>query len=425
MKTLSAEIRESIFDFLNNPTAILIISISIMLFAGFLLTRITKKLKLPNVTAYIVTGIILGPAFYFIFGKTLISDSVVNGLGFLGDIALAFIAFNAGRFFKLEVLKDSGGKVIVIALFESLLAFLLVFPLMLFVFKLSWQLSLLLASIASATSPASTMVTIRQTKSRGHFANTILQVIALDSAISLLLFSVSLGIVTSNELSGGFGAMDIVFPVLINLGILVLGGLMGWVLHKLIVESRSKDNRLIILLSLLFVLTGFAVYFNVSPLLGCIAMGTVYLNLSKDTSLFSQLDNFTPPILSLFFVLSGMKLRLDMLASIGLIGVAYFAVRIIGKYGGASLGSLVVNSTESNKKYLGLALIPQAGVAIGLAALGARVLESANLFDEAAMLSTIIISAGVLYEIFGPPSAKLSLYLSGSYDIEEASVKNK
>jgi len=418
MTILVAEVRESIFDFLNNSTATLLIGISIMLFAGFLLTRITKKFKLPNVTAYIITGIILGPTFYFVFGKTLISDVVVNGMGFLGDVALAFIAFNAGRFFKLSVLKESGGKVVIIAIFEALLAAVLVFVVMFFLFNLNWQLSILLGAIASATSPASTMVTIRQTKSKGHFPNTVLQVIALDSAIALLLFSISLGVVTSNQTAGGFGPMDIIMPIIINLGILILGGAIGWLLHKLIIESRSTDNRLIILLSLLLALTGFAVYFNVSPLLGCMAMGTVYLNLSKDTSLFSQLDHFSPPILSLFFVLSGMRLQLDMLASIGLIGIVYFVVRIIGKYAGASLGSIVSNSTTNNKKYLGLALIPQAGVAIGLAALGARVLEGVGLFDEAAMLSTIIVAAGVLYEIFGPPSAKLSLYLSKSYDIE-------
>lgn len=418
----AVEIRGSIFDFLNNSTATLLIGISIMLFAGFLLTRITKKFKLPNVTAYIITGVLLGPIFYFIFGKTLISDVVVNGMGFLGDVALAFIAFNAGRFFRLSVLKESGGKVVIIAVFEALLSAFLVFAVMYFLFNLSWQLALLLGAIASATSPASTMVTIRQTKSKGHFANTILQVIALDSAISLLLFSVSLGIVTSNESAEGIRAIDIFLPILINFGILILGGLLGWVLNSLISERRSTDNRLIILLSLLLALTGFAVYFNVSPLLGCMAMGTVYLNLSKDTSLFSQLDYFSPPILSLFFVLSGMRLQLDMLASIGLIGIVYFAVRVIGKYAGASLGSVVSNSTENNKKYLGLALIPQAGVAIGLAALGSRILEGVGLVNEAAILSTIIVAAGVLYEIFGPPAAKLSLYLSKSYDTESGTA---
>lgn len=411
-------IKESVFDFFDNSTATILISLSIMLFAGFLLTRVTKKLKLPNVSAYIITGVLLGPIFYLIFQKSLINDNIVEGMGFLSDIALAFIAFNVGRFFKLDVLKESGLKVVVITIFEVIFAALLVFLLMFFVFNLTFELSLLLASIASATSPASTMMTIRQTKSKGHFVNTVLQVIALDSAISLLLFSVSLAIITS----GGIGAMVIFKPLLINLGIIVLGGILGWVLHKLIIESRTADNRLIIVISLLLALSGLSAVFEVSPLLGCMVMGTVYLNLSKDTSIFKQIDQFSPAILVLFFVLSGMRLRLDMLAKIGILGLAYFAVRIIGKYAGASLGSVVANSTTNNKKYLGLALIPQAGVALGLAALGSRILESYNMFDEAAILSTIIIAAGILYEIVGPPSAKLSLYLSKSYDIDKANI---
>ena len=173
------------------------------------------------------------------------------------------------------------------------------------------------------------------------------------------------------------------------------------------------------MISLLLALSGFAAIFDVSPLLGCMAMGAVYLNISKDSSLFRQIDNFSPAILTLFFVLSGMRLKLDMLISIGLVGVVYFVVRIIGKYGGATLGSIVTNSTSNNKKYLGLALVPQAGVSLGLAALGARILESYGLYNDAAVLSTIIIASGVLYEIFGPPSAKLSLYLSKSYSVEK------
>ena len=225
---LLAVTRESIFDFLNNSTATLLISISIMLFAGFLLTRITKKFKLPNVTAYIITGVIIGPIFYLIFGKTLISDGVIDGMDFLGDVATAFIAFNAGRFLKLEVLKESGFKVVVIALFEALLAAILVFIAMLLILgQNNWQLALLLGAIASATSSGSTMMTIRQTKSKGHFPNTILQVIALDSLISILLFSVSLGVVSSSASGQVFGIMSILEPILINLGILVIGGVLG------------------------------------------------------------------------------------------------------------------------------------------------------------------------------------------------------
>ncbi len=144
-------------------------------------------------------------------------------------------------------------------------------------------------------------------------------------------------------------------------------------------------------------------------------MGMTYVNIAEDESIFRQLDYFSPPILLLFFVLSGMRLQLNMLAAMGVAGVVYFLVRILGKYTGASLGSVVTNSTENNKKYLGLALIPQAGVSLGLAALGSRTLISYGLHSEAAILSTIIIASGVLYEIFGPPSAKLSLYLSKSY----------
>lgn len=420
MSIFLQNLRPTIFDFLNDKIeAQILIGLAIMLFVGFLLTRITKLVKLPNVTAYIFAGIILGPVFYAIFKKTLISDQIIRGMSFLTDIALAFIAFNVGRFFKFEVLKESGPKILIITLFESLMAAGVVFVTMRFAFKIQWELSLLLAAIASATAPASTMMTIRQTKAKGDFVNTILQVVALDDAISLILFSISIAIITATADGGGFNAVLIIKPILINIGILILGGVLGYILHKLIIESRTKDNRLIIVISLLLALSGFSAIFDVSPLLGCMAMGAVYLNLSKDTTLFSQIDAFSPAILTLFFVLSGMRLQLDKLVGMGLAGVAYFVVRIIGKYAGASLGSVVANSTENNKKYLGLALIPQAGVSLGLAALGARILENNGMNEQAMILSTIIIASGVLYEIFGPPSAKLSLYLTKSYDIEK------
>jgi len=144
-----------------------------------------------------------------------------------------------------------------------------------------------------------------------------------------------------------------------------------------------------------------------------------YTNIAPDESLFRQIDAFSPPILTLFFVLSGMRLQLAALASIGAVGIVYFITRIIGKYGGATLGSIVAHSTPENKKYLGLALIPQAGVSLGLAALGSRILESYGHEQYAIMLTTIIVAAGVLYEIFGPPAAKFSLYITKSYTMEK------
>ncbi len=410
---------DSIFNFIDNDSAVILISLSIMLFFGFLLTRVTKIFKLPNVTAYIFTGIFIGPLFQFVFKTSLIPDNIVQGMGFLTDIALAFIAFNVGRFFKFDVLKQSGAKVVVITLFESLFAAVLVFLAMFYMFNIHLELSLLLAAIASATAPASTMMTIRQTKAKGHYVNTILQVVSLDDAISLLLFSVAIAIITATDATGALSTWLILKPILLNLGIFVLGGLMGYIVYLMTKSTkRTSDNKLIIVISALLALSGFAAIFDISPLLGCMAMGTIYLNVSKDTNLFSQIDKFSPAILTLFFVLSGMRLQLNMLLTMGLAGVVYFVVRIIGKYAGASLGSVVVNSTPENKKYLGLALIPQAGVSLGLAALGSRILESHGFFNDAAILSTIIIASGVLYEIFGPPSAKLGLYLSKSYGHE-------
>lgn len=400
------------------PAATLI-GLSIMLFVGFLLTRITKPLKLPNVTAYIFTGVLLGPVFRLIFNTEIIDPEVIGGMGFLADIALAFIAFGVGRFFKINVLKKSGLTILIITLFETFFAVILVFLTMFYIFDYSFELSLILGSIAAAISPASTMMTIRQTRSKGDFVNTILQVIAMDNAFALILFSVSIAVITASNSPDAFTPMIIIAPILTNLAIVVLGAIAGWALHKLITQSRSTDNRLIIVIALLLMFSGVSAITDTSPLLGCMAMGMVYVNVSKDESLFRQVDYFAPPILTLFFVLSGMRLNLNSLATLGVAGIVYFFVRIIGKYAGASLGSVVAKSTSNNKKYLGLALIPQAGVSIGLAALGSRILEHNGFMYEATVLTTIILSSAILYEIFGPISAKLSLTLSKSYEVED------
>lgn len=413
----------SIFDNLTSPISAVLIGLAIMLFGSFLATRVTKPLRLPNVTAYIFTGILIGPIFKMIFGVYLIKQDMVQGMDFLTDIALTFIAFGVGRFLKLDVLRQSGMKIVIITLFESLMASILVFLAMFFIFDIHFELSLLLAAIASATAPASTMMTIRQTKASGDFVNTILQVITLDDAVSLLLFSISIAIITAVDSSSGFNVWLIFKPLLINLAIILIGAIFGFILHLLITERRTTDNRLIIAIALLMGFSGITALLGESPLLGCMAMGMTYANISKDESLFRQIDYFSPPILSLFFVLSGMRLNIDMLVTMGAAGVVYFLVRIVGKYAGASLGSVVAKSTENNKKYLGLALIPQAGVSLGLAALGARTLIQYGLVEEASILSTIIIASGVLYELFGPPSAKLSLYLTKSYEVVDKKKK--
>lgn len=418
--------------FVDSSVPFVLISIAIMLIISFLFTRFTKPLRLPNVTAYILAGVLLGPVMRLIFqGDGLIPQQMIDGMSFITDLALAFIAFGVGRFFKFDVLKKSGAKIIIITLFESLMAALLVFVVLTVAFpQLGFDLILLLAAIASATAPASTMMTIRQTKAKGDFVNTILQVVSLDDAISLLLFSIAIAVITSRESPGGLDFMGILIPILLNLALVAVGFFLGWFLKVVTPKKRTKDNRLIITIAILAGFSGVSALFDISPLLGVMAMGMAYTNFAEDESLFRQVDQFSPPILTFFFVLSGMRLQLNMLVEIGIVGVVYFIVRIIGKYAGASLGSVVARSTENNKKYLGLALIPQAGVSLGLAALGSRILLNAatgavdplhalELEKMAAMLTTIIVSSGVLYEIFGPPSAKLSLYLTKSYTTEK------
>ena len=399
----------------KSPAASVIIALSLMLLCGFLMTRVTKRLKLPHVTAYILSGILIGP-----FGLDLIPSQIVEGSEFLADIALAFIAFSTSEFFRFFKLRNNPGKVIIITLAESLLASVLVFLLTFFLLHLNLAFSIVLAALASATAPASTMMTIRQTKARGDFVDTLLQVVAYDDIVSLLAYSVAISVAVSSVSGAPVRAAGILLPVAKNIGGLILGGIFGVCTKFLIQNRHSDDNRLIIAIAMLFAFCGICSAVGISPLLGCMSMGTVYINLTDDDKLFKQLNYFSPPILLLFFVRSGLSFDLSALirpsgsiAGVPLIviGVSYFLVRIIGKYTGAYLGCACVGKPKETRDFFGLALIPQAGVAIGLAALGSRALGGA--LGEA--LETVILSSSVLYELIGPACAKFALYRSKSY----------
>lgn len=399
----------------SSQVAPVIISIALMLFVGFAMTRITKRLRLPNVTAYILTGVLIGP-----YCLDLIPAQVISGMDFISDIALAFIAFSVGEFFRLSTLKKNGLKVVVITLMEALMASVLIFALTYWILGLSLPFSVVLAALASATAPASTLMTIRQTHARGDFVDTLLQVVALDDVVSLVAYSVAISIALSSMGTGGANRFaTIVKPILINIGVLALGCAFG-VLLKILFRKRSTDNRLIVSIAVLFAFCGVCAMLDVSPLLGCMSMSMVYINITDDANLFKQLNYFSPPILLLFFVKSGLNFQLNALgggsSSIGstpliVVGVLYFLVRIVGKYLGAWLGCAVTKKNHLVRDYLGLALIPQAGVSIGLAALGARTLGG----QVGADLQTIILASSVLYELVGPACAKLALYLSKSY----------
>lgn len=405
-------------DKLSNTSTItqVIVSVSLIMSVGFLMTRLTKLAKLPNVTGYILAGILIGP-----YCLNLIPQNIISGMGFISDIALAFIAFSVGEFFKFDSLKKSGLKIIVLTIFEALMASIVVFIVMYFVLGLSLPFSIVLAALASATAPASTIMTIRQTKAKGDFVDTLLQVVALDDVVSLIAYSVAISVaLASVSGAGGFSFNVVVLPILKNLLMLVIGAAMGYLLKLLMQVKHGSDNRLIIVISVLLLFCGISSLFDVSPLLGCMIIGTVYINLTKDEKLFLQVNYFSPPILLMFFVVSGLSFNLSALFSgesiigsipLWAIGVIYFFVRIIGKYLGAYLGCLTIKKPKEVRNYLGLALIPQAGVAIGLAALGARTLGG----DVGSALQTIILASSVLYELVGPVCAKLSLYLSKSY----------
>ena len=262
---------------------------------------------------------------------------------------------------------------------------------------------------------------IRQTHAKGPFVDMLLQAVALDDVVSLVSYSVAICIALA--VTGGGSAITfglVAAPIAANLGVMALGAIFGVLLKLLMPGSRSKDNRLIISLAVLFAFCGVCALLNVSPLLGCMSMGMVYINISGDEKLFRQLNYFGPPVMLLFFVRAGLDFEIRALFSaesavagvpLVVIGGAYSAVRMAGKCGGSYLGGVLTKSDRNVRRYFGLGLTPQGGVTIGMAALCARTLNS----EVGQNLQTIILAASVIYELVGPACVKLSLYLAGTY----------
>lgn len=393
---------------LSEGTKILLV-LSVILFAGFVMTRLTNTLNLPKVSGYILAGILIGPS-----GLNIIPLEIISNMGFVSDLALAFIAFGVGKFFKKEILKKTGKKIIAITICEALTAGILVTLAVKYLFSLSWDFSLILGAIATATAPASTMMTINQYKAKGEFVNTLLEIVALDDVVCLLAFSI-VSAVASGHAAGAIELWDIMLPVIYNVLALFLGFFCGYLLSRLLVPARSRDNRLILAIAMLLGISGICAAVNISPLLSCMIFGATYINLTKDKKLYRQIGNFTPPVMSIFFIVSGMNLDVRALTTVGAVGLCYFFVRIAGKYIGTYISCYFTKSSREIRNYLGLALIPQAGVAIGLAFLGQRMLPP----ETGKLMLTIILSSSVLYEMVGPISAKAALVLSGAITPEQ------
>jgi Kef-type K+ transport system membrane component KefB len=383
--------------------------LSILLFGGLLCGRLVKQIRLPNVTGYLIAGLVLGP-----FVLKVFPSHVISGFDILSEIALSFIAFTIGCEFKLSYFKRVGLTPIVIAVFEALAAVIIV-QIALIAFGFNVPFSIILGSIAAATAPAATIMVIKQYKAEGPVTETLLSVVALDDAVALIAFGFAVAI--AKVIAGG-GQSSLILSILKPFGeillALIVGGVIG-VLFKLPLKFfRKSGNRLIILTGLVFLAGGLADILRVSSLLTCMAAGTVFCNISGESEDIAKLSDFvTPPIFLLFFAVSGAELDITLIPAIGIVGVLYVGFRVAGKMGGAYLGGRIMKAPKVVQRYLGPTLIPQAGVAIGLAAVSQTVVP-----EYAAKIRAVVLCGTLIYEIVGPAITKISLTKAG--EIKEA-----
>ena len=415
--------------------------VAILLFVALLSTRLMRIIKLPNVTGYIITGILMGP---FVFGlifnsfdsvKTGVIYGYVNRINWVSTVALGFIAFSIGTSFKRATIKALGKRVLVITILEALGASLLVITALLvahFIFPqyVSWQLVLVLSAIASATAPAATLMVIKQYNARGPLVNTLLPVVALDDAAALILFAILFQL--ASALSGGTISVYTVLlkPLLEIIISLAIGVFLGVLISLMNGWFKSRNNRLIWCIFSVFAALGFYYLFRspkmggfeLSSLLICMMAGAFYTNCVKDSNrTLDVMDRFTSPIYMMFFVISGASLDLSIFFnSDGLIVVAiaftYIIFRVIGKWSGAYVGASITRCEPQVKKYLGFALVPQAGVAIGLSTTAYKLFMengSPETQRAGALILAIILTSTLVYELIGPMVAKFAFKKAG------------
>ena len=380
-----------------------LLDLAIMVFAGMFCGRMAKHIHLPNVTGYLVAGLLIGPS---VLG--LLSDSFLESTSIISDVALGFIAFSIGNEFKLSYFKRVGVAPIVIACLESLFAVLFV-VLGLIISGQSVPFSLVLGAIAAATAPAATIMVIKQYRAKGPVTESLLSVVAIDDATALMLFSLSVAVAQALTNSGaGLGAA-LLSPVKEIGGALVVGAALGFIFLLPLRFFKKQGNRLSLIVGFIFAGLGLAKWLGLSNLLLCMAMGAVIANFSPDVGkLMDICDSVTPPIFMLFFVASGADLKISVLPTVGIIGIIYIVLRVIGKIVGASLGGIFCKCEKTVKKYLGPCLLPQAGVAIGLSLAAGQVVP-----DYAPQIRAVILCGTLIYELIGPAVTKISLKKAG------------
>ncbi len=387
-----------------------ILGLGFILLLGLLSARLMNKIKFPAVTAYLLLGIFIGPA---IFG--LISNDIISASGLISNIVLGMIAFGIGQNFSKDNFRKIGKSVIWISVLEACGAWILVTSVFLVVLKQPFYVSLLFGAIASATAPAATVMVIREYRAKGNFTDTLLGVVAIDDAWCLIIFAISLAIsqaIYAHMLAPFFLLKVFLNSILSILGAFVLGGVSAILLSYLSRFLRTHAELLIFTLGFVFLNIGIAIWLKLSVLLASMFFGAILVNINKTSSnFFDSLKTIDSPLFLLFFVLAGANLEIGILSKLGLIGLAYLIFRLVGKMIGASLGAHISNASGSIKRYLGLGLIPQAGVALGCA------LIAKNDFPQVgSIIFSTIIATTIIYEIVGPLCAKYALIKAG--DIE-------
>ncbi len=415
-----------------------LLSISIALLTGLIMTRAVKPLKLPAVTAYLIAGVLVGPyclGALNIGGVGFTSHEAVEKLALISEVALGFIAFSIGNEFRLDDLKHTGKQALIIGIVQALVATLFVDVVLVIAHKMmpdkiSVAQAIVLGAIATATAPAATLMVVRQYKAKGPLTKLLLPIVALDDAVGLIVFAVSFGIAKTLVVGNLDMISIIVNPLVEIVSSLILGALMGWILTQLEKLYNSNTNRLNLTIGAVLLTASLSmldfhigpVHVSFSSLLACMMLGTVFCNicpLSHD--LMGASDKWTSPLFALFFVISGAELELGVFtdSAIVIIGLIYIIFRSLGKYYGAWGSAKLTKCEPQICKYLGITLLPQAGVALGMCATAMQLGEDGNL------IRNITLFAVLIYEIFGPLFTKMALTAAGEIKPMSEEVKNR
>ena len=389
---------------------------AVLLIMGFLFSRLAKVVKLPRVTGYIIAGILLGPSIMKVFTHTALAQ-----MEFMPQFALGIIAMIIGAGLSFDLIKRLGFGLLLITLCESLGAFFLVL-LSLSWLKMPMEAVLPLAAIAAATAPAATLAVIREFRAAGPFTETTLAVVALDDAVAITLFGLIMTLNLKHISSFGEAALHSISQSLLEILLaFVIGLALALLAHLLIKLTKEMSDALIVIIGVVLLSVTLATVLGVSHLLTNMFLGMILINIStKNTEIIAGLERAAPPIYVFFFVLAGAHLDLDVFIKSGstliIWGLAFVAARMIGKIIGAYMGGTISRSSPAIRKYLGLALTPQAGVAIGLSLL---ISKASGYYDFRSIILNITLMAVAVNEIVGPVLTKIALFRAGEASKEE------